>query len=54
MFRRQRAWYWRVVGILIALRMMYAGARFFLKMAVRQAKWEDRISGNRKRRLKRG
>jgi hypothetical protein len=38
MFRKKkkRAWYWQVLGMLAALRVIYAFARFFLKMAEKQ------------------
>ena len=34
MFRRkkERPWYWRVIAILIALRVLYYFARFFMKV----------------------
>jgi len=35
--RKVRPWYWRVVAILAALRVIYGFARFFMKIVDKQA-----------------
>jgi hypothetical protein len=39
--KKQPAWYWKVLVILIVLRLLYAFARFFMKVVDRSAGKQD-------------
>jgi hypothetical protein len=42
MFRRKRsAWYFRVLALLVVIRILYAFARFFMKITARHAGMAD-------------
>jgi hypothetical protein len=44
--RKRHAWYWGVIALLFALRMMFKCASFFQKAADRQARRENqKLSG---------
>ncbi len=54
MFRkRERAWYWRVLAILAALRVIYGFARFFMKVVDKQAARAEKLLDRREKALKR-
>ncbi len=54
MFRKpQRSWYWKVLAILAALRVIYGFARFFMKVVDKQAARAEKQLDRRERTLKR-
>jgi hypothetical protein len=47
--RKQHAWYWGVIALMFALRMLFQCATFFQKAADRQARHERRQGSGKKR-----